>query len=60
MSRVNIILHIEMEWEFGNAELNNLFDDATINLPNGEEIKNIPTQGLPIVECIAIMKGADE
>jgi hypothetical protein len=40
MAKTHIILHVVMDWELGRSELNNLFDDSTIHLPNGQDLRN--------------------
>jgi hypothetical protein len=48
-----------MDWSFGNSELSNLFDDAIIKLPNGEEIKNSKNSTdteSPTIDCMLICK----
>lgn len=49
--RTHVFLKITMDWPFDEAELNNLFEDSTISLPNGQDIK--PTNP---IECILIIK----
>lgn len=54
MAIANVFLKVTIEWDFDEAELCNLFDDATICLPNGENIKN-GSMNLPNIDCMAIV-----
>jgi hypothetical protein len=46
-----------MEWPFENVELSNLFEDAVISLPNGDDIRSYEAMmQLPIIDCVLVTK----
>ncbi len=58
MATAHVFLKVTMEWDFKEAELSNLMEDATICLPNGEDIKNCnTTSGLPNIDCLSVVLG---
>ena len=64
MATAHVFLKITMEWDFEESELNNLFEDATICLPSGEDIKNrslkCPPRDigrLPVIDCLSVVIG---
>jgi hypothetical protein len=57
MTLTHVLLHITMEWPFENAELSNLFEDAVISLPNGDDIRSYEAMmQLPIIDCVLVTK----
>jgi hypothetical protein len=51
MAKTHVFLYVTMDWELGQSELSNLFEDAIIHLPNGQDISDKDDQS---IECIKI------
>lgn len=56
MATAHVFLKVTMEWDFEESELCNLMEDATIHLPNGDNITMERSLFImPYIDCLSVV-----